>query len=101
MRDGVTNCHNTHDHDPNTILLQATSNIAFWCTCGFSLINNQLNGLFVLKGCLARDKYLHFLQDELPILFNNVSLQAKLNMPLQHIDASPHFGLQVTQYLNP
>jgi hypothetical protein len=67
-----------------------------WC----GLINNQLLGPFILEGYLTADYYLHFLQDKLTLLLEDVPLQATLNMWLQNDSIPPHFGPQVTQYLN-
>jgi hypothetical protein len=61
--------------------------------CG--LISSQLIGPFVFEGHLTADYYLHVLQGVLPLLLEDVPLQAKLNMLLQHNGTVPHFSLQV------
>jgi hypothetical protein len=43
---------------------------------------------------------LHFLQDELPLLLDDVPLQVRLNMWLQYSSTPPHCGRQVAQYLS-
>jgi hypothetical protein len=43
----------------------------------YSIINDQLIGPYVLELHLTADYYLHFLQNELSVLLEDVPLQAK------------------------
>jgi hypothetical protein len=45
-----------------------------------ALMDDQLIGPFVLERRLIADYYLHFLNDKLPLLLENVPHQARLNM---------------------
>jgi hypothetical protein len=44
--------------------------------------------------------YLIFLQNELPLLLENVLLVKPLHVYLKHDGAPPHFSLQVTDFLH-
>jgi hypothetical protein len=52
--------------------------------------------IFILEVHLTADCYLHFWQDKLPSLLEDVPLQARLNMWLLYNGCPPHFGWQVT-----
>jgi hypothetical protein len=45
----------------------------------FSLVNDT-SGPFILEGHLTPDYYLHFLLDELPLLLEDIPLQASLKL---------------------
>jgi hypothetical protein len=80
-------CMQTSDNPIPTILLE---HLHEW----FSLVNGT-SGPFILEGHLTPDYYLHFLLDELPLLLEDIPLQASLKLV-----AAPHFILQVIWYLN-
>jgi hypothetical protein len=46
------------------------------------------------------EHYLHFLEDELPFLLEDVHLHIRPELWLQQHGASPHFGRQVTAFLS-
>jgi hypothetical protein len=67
-----------------------------WC----DLLNDQPTGTCVPYGQLTLYYYPHFLQDKLPLILEDIPLQARLNMWLQYDSTERHFGLQVIQFLN-
>jgi hypothetical protein len=63
------------------------------------MIGNLLIGPFALEQHLTASNYLNFLKNELPLLMEDVSLETKRGIFLQHDEAPPHFD-QITAYLN-
>ena len=67
-----------------------------WC----GIINDVLIGPVIVEDRMTGDSYLHFLQHELPEQLEDVSLDTRRHMYLQH-DGSPiHYTRKVTQHLN-
>ena len=67
-----------------------------WC----GDIDDQLTGPYIFQQRLAGNIYTHVLQDELPVLLENVPLQTRRQMYYQHDEASPHVSQVFRQYLN-
>jgi len=86
MNARITNCHNTHLHSPynpqpfHCIQLP----IHFFGEHG-----NQKLGTLIFAGSVTED--MHFLQDKLPFILEDVCPQVILNVWLQHDVAPPHF----------
>ena len=67
-----------------------------WC----GIINDMLIGPVIVEDRMTGDIYLHFLQHELPEQLEDVPLDTRRHMYLQH-DGSPiHYTRMVTQLLN-
>ena len=100
--DGVNNTRNFHlwhrDSPHGTVKsnYQHHFSVNVWC----GVIGDQLTGLYIFLQCLTGDIYANFLQDELPALLENVSLQTRQQMYYQHDGAPPHFIQVIRQYLN-
>ena len=67
-----------------------------WCV----VIGDQLIALYIFPQRLGGDIFVNVLQDELPTLLENVSLQTRRHMYYQHEGGPPHFSQVVGQYLN-
>ncbi|KAJ8949738.1 hypothetical protein NQ318_005059 [Aromia moschata] len=70
--------------------------INVWC----GIINGHLIGPYFYEGILHSERYLQFLQEQLPVLLENVQLQLRANMCFLHDGAPPHKAGIVQQYLN-
>lgn len=57
-------------------------------------------GPYFYKGILCSERYLQFLQEQLPVLLENLPLQLRANMCFQHDGAPPHKARIVQRYLN-
>jgi hypothetical protein len=68
----------------------------FWLVCP----ENQLTGPYIFPQLLTGGIYDNFLQDELPVLLENLPLQTRRQMYYQHDGVLPHFSHVVRQYLN-
>lgn len=101
-RDGSHNSHNTHwwsEKNPKKTTernFQHRFSVNVWC----GMIDNQLIGPHTFEGKLTGDMYLHFLQNELPSLLEDVPLKTRLRMVYQQDGAPPHYSRHVTQHLN-
>lgn len=83
-------------HFVNPIENQGHFGINVWC----GIINGHLIGPYFYEGVLHSERYLQFLQEQLPVLLENVPLQLRANMCFQHDGAPPHKARIVQQYLN-
>lgn len=101
-RDGVFNMHNTHiwsDENPHAIREtghQRKFSINVWA----GIIDQYLIGPYVLPNRLNGPGYLHFLEDILPVLLEEIPLQLRQRMWYLLDGAPPHFDLNVRQFLN-
>lgn len=101
-RDGVNNSHNEHswaDENPHEVVernFQYRFSVNVWC----GLLYNRLIGPFILPGRLNAEFYLHFLQEELPQLLEDVPLHLRRHLYFQHDGAPPHFSRAVSTHLN-
>lgn len=101
-RDGITNTRNSHSwalENPFATTethFQHRFSVNIWC----GVLNNLLIGPFVFQEHLTSERYLFFLQNELPGLMEDVPLQNRVNIWFQHDGAPPHFGINVRTYLN-
>ena len=67
--------------------------------CG-AVLDDQLIGPFILEGCLTGEAYFRFLQEELPQLMEDVPLNKRGCMYIQHDRAPPHSSREVRNFLN-
>ena len=75
---------------------QLRFSVNLWC----AVLDNQLIGPFILEGRLTGEAYLRFLQEELPGRMEDVPLNERGRMYLQHDGALPHSSRGVTNSLN-
>ena len=91
--DGIKNSHNIHqwsDKNPHAIVernFQHCFSVNVWC----GVIDNQLTGPAVLPNCLTGCVYVDFLQNELPLLLEEVPLAKRMCMVFQHDGAPAHY----------
>lgn len=101
-RDGINNCHNTHIwsvENPHAVRrghFQQRYSLNVWA----GLVNGQLIGPFVLPHRLTGNDYLHFLENSLPELLEDVPLNVRRNMWFLHDGAPAHFSHLVREHLN-
>ena len=67
-----------------------------WC----GILNNQIIGPHFFRGNLKGNMYLNFLQNDLPLLLEDIDLETRQNLWYQQDEAPPHFRLTVREYLN-
>jgi hypothetical protein len=100
--DRITNTRNSHIwslDNPNASVetnFQSSFSVNIWC----GIIANQLIRLSVLEKSLTFKHYLHFLEDLLSVLLDDIPLHIRRELWLQHDGTSPNFGRQVTAFLN-
>lgn len=102
-RRGVTNFHNEHhyaDENPHAIHVrhfQREFKINVW----IGIIDDHLIGpVRLLPNKLTAETYLHFLQETLPELLEDLPIALRRDMWYMHDGAPPHFGRIVRDYLN-
>lgn len=101
-RNGINNtrnCHNWAQDNPHATVqknFQTRFSVNVWC----GIINDMLIGPAIVEDRMTGDSYLHFLQNDLPEQLEDVPLETRRHMYLQH-DGSPiHYTRMVTQHLN-
>ena len=85
-RDGVNNVHNSHvwaDENPHATV-QSNFQLRFSVNVWRAVLDGQLIGPFILEGRLTGEAYFRFLQEELPRLLEDVPLDKRSLMFLQH-----------------
>lgn len=101
-RSGINNSHNSHiwavenPHAVRRTHFQHRFSVNVWA----GLVNGQLIGPFILPNKLTGNEYLHFLQNHLPTLLEQVPLNVRRQMWFMHDGAPPHFTRPVCQHLN-
>lgn len=101
-RDAIMNFHNNHiwaEDNPYEILEsrhQHTFSVNVWA----GIIGDHLIGPFFLPRRLTGETYHNFLQNELPILLEDVPVQLRRQMYFMHDGAPPHFSLLARQCLD-
>jgi len=102
-RDGINKTHDSHrwsDKNPHAIVeinSQHRFSVNVWC----GVIDNQLIGPAVLLNRLTGRKYVDFLQNELPLLLEEVPLAKRMRMVFQYYGAPAHYSRLVTHHLHP
>lgn len=101
-RDGIFNCRNSHvwaDENPHATISRAFQNrfaINMWA----GIICDRLIGPYLLPPRLTGPIYLNFLEEILPELLEDVPLDIRQQMWLQHDGAPAHFSVAVRAHLN-
>jgi len=67
-----------------------------WC----GVIDSQLIGPAVLPNCLTGRAYVDFLQNELPLLLEEVPLAKRIHVVFQHVGDPAHYSHLLTRHLN-
>jgi len=100
--DGINNTHNLHrqsnknPHATVEINSQHRFSVNVWC----GVLDNQSIGPAVLPNHLTGCMCVDFLQNELPLLLDEVPLAKRLHMVFQHDGAPAHYRRLVTHHLN-
>lgn len=63
------------------------------------MMDDMIIGPVILDDTLTGERYLHFLQNELPALLKDVSLHSRCRMYMQHDGAAIHYTGPVVQHL--
>lgn len=101
-RHGIMNFHNDHiwaDVNPHAISVkrfQQTFSVNVW----LGIIDDYLIGPFFLPARLTGETYHHFLENELPLLLEDVPIIIRRRMWFMHDGAPPHFSVIVREFLN-
>jgi len=101
-RDGINNTHNSHrwsDKNPHAIVERNSQHhfsVNVWC----GVIDNYLIGPAVLLNRLTGRMYVDFLQNELPLLLEEVPLAKRMRMVFQHDGTPAYYSHLVTHHLN-
>ena len=101
-RDAINNTHNSHrwsDKNPHAIVernSQHRFSVNVWC----GVMDNQLIGPAMLPNRRTGRAYVDFLQNELPLLLEEVPLVKRMCMVFQHDGAPAHYSRLVTHHLN-
>lgn len=101
-REGVHNYHNCHywsQVNPHVVVrgsFQHRFSINVWA----GIVNGMLLGPYILPNRMTGANYLLFLQNTLPELLENVSLNVRQQAWFQHDGAPPHYALNVREHLN-
>lgn len=101
-RYGILNLKNSHrwsTENPKEVVesnFQIRFSINVWC----GIIGDQLIGPFVFQNRLTGLVYKDFVENQLPVLLEDVSLEKRHQMLFQHDGAPPHYSQDVRQHLN-
>lgn len=99
---GKVNRHNMHywsrnnPHWMEQIDHQHRWSVNVWC----GIIDGQIIGPFVFNDHLNGNRYLEFLENDLPELLENVPLQTRIDMWFQHDGCPAHFARNVRELLD-
>ncbi|PSN44542.1 hypothetical protein C0J52_18389 [Blattella germanica] len=99
-RDGTNNMHNMHVwayENPHASIesnFQRIFSVNVWC----GVVYDQLMGPFILPGNLTGQMYNNFIQEELPELLEDVPLETRRQMYVQHDGAPAHLQHEVTAH---
>jgi hypothetical protein len=101
-REGVFNSHNQHmwleenPHAKRENSYQHKFSVNLWA----GIIGNKLIGPVIFPNRLNSENYLHFLNNELRELLEDIDLETRRTMWYQHDGCPAHFGLAVRNWLN-
>ena len=95
----VTAQNRAHDH-MNFFAVEGNLQLRFSVNVCCAVLDDQLIGPFILEGRLTGKAYLRFLQEELPRLLEDVSLNKQGRMYFRHDGAPPHSSREVINFLN-
>ncbi len=101
-QDGIINLRKEHlwaeDNPHAAVQTKSLHRFTVHVWCG--ILGNSLIGLHFFHGTLNAQRYLHFLQEILPELLQEVPLALRRNMYFMHDGAPPHFCAQVRGILD-
>jgi len=86
------------DKKPHAIVERNSQHRFSVNVCG--VIDNQLSGPAVLPNHITRRAYVDILQNELPLLLEDVPLAKRMSMVFQHDGAPAHYSRLMTHNLN-
>lgn len=101
-RDGITNFHNLHTwaaenpHSKKQTSFQHRFSVNVWA----GVIGDMLIGPFILPPRLNGEFYLQFLQNDLPLLLDDVPILSRISHTYQQDGAPCHYDRNVTNWLN-
>lgn len=101
-RNAIRNLHNNHvwaEENPH-VISETNTQQQFSVNVWAGIIGDHLIGPFYLPGRLNGQSYLHFLQEELPVLLEDVPIGLRNQMWYMHDGAPAHFSAAVREYLN-
>jgi len=87
---------NTNPHLSRETNFQTIWGINVWC----GLFNGKLLSPYFYDGILTGGRYLDFIVNKLPLMFEDVSLAMRENLYFQQDGAPAHNAIIVRQYLN-
>lgn len=99
---GTVNRHNMHywsvtnPHWLRQVEHQRPWTVNVWC----GIIGNKLIGPHIIEGNLNGQMYRNFLENELPILLENLSLEVRRNMWFQHDGCPAHYSVVAREILD-
>lgn len=99
---GRVNLHNKHywsqtnPHWMREVDHQNRWSINVWC----GVLGHRIIGPFIFNGHLNGESYLNFLENDLPILLEDVPLDLRTSMWYQHDGCPAHFSQRVRDFLN-
>lgn len=99
--DGSVNRHNMHywsatnPHWMREVQHQGRWSVNVWC----GILGSRIIGPYIFEQALNGERYLQFLENELPILLEDVPLALRANMFFQHDGCPAHFAVQVRRHL--
>lgn len=101
-KDGYLNLHNLHSwqlENPH-VMRQDRSQYQFKINLWAGIINGQIIGPFELPETLTAERYLGFLQTDLPVLLESVPTEIRDSMWLQNDGCPAHYAVRVREHLN-
>lgn len=101
-KDGFMNQHNLHSwqiENPHAAR-EGKSQYRFKINLWTGILDGQIIGPYELPGTLNSEMYLNFLQNELPILLENIQIPIRRIMWLQNDGCSAHYAMRVRNFLN-
>lgn len=102
MKDGIKNVHNNHvwaDGNPHAII-EGNHQVRFKVNVWIGIIGDILLGPHFLPPTLTGNNYREFIENELPLLLEDVPLQLRNNCFFMHDGAPAHYTLRVRELLN-
>ena len=101
-REAIINFHNNHvwaEENPHTIV-QGNYQQKFSLNVWAGIVGNYLIGPYFLPDRLTGQSYRHFLEEELPMLLEDVPYQIRNEMWFLHDGCPAHFSLLAREFLN-
>lgn len=101
-RDAIMNFHNNHqwaEENPHAIM-QSRHQQTFSCNIWAGIVGDYLIGPMFLPDRLNGQNYRYFLENDLPLLLENVPLEIRHQLWFMHDGAPAHFSLLAREYLN-